>query len=1232
MGGFPARGRAVLESLEPRQLLAGDLAAHWLADDLVASLGDGDQVDHWFDRVAQISADRLDGSVRLVTDRLGGRAMVRFDGDQGGDNLVVPKTVNPMAGAQDFSIVVAFATTATDLRGGLGYWFQNTGLVDGSQLGLTQDWGISLNQAGQIGAGLGREFAQPTTNVYSSATGLNDGQLHVAAFTRQQGTISVYVDGGPADSRADADTRPRANLDLMIGSLLSHQGYFSGEIAEVRIYDGQLSEAEVGEVSSQIIIYYSNRPPVSIHDTYQLDEDEWMRVLATEGVLANDLDDDGDELTAVLVDAPQHGQLNLLADGSFFYVPDMNYVGEDSFSYRAVDFRASEETATVTLQVRPVHDPVEPVADQYKGTPNESLIVPVLSGVLVNDLNVDQSPMTAILVDDVQHGQLTLLGDGSFRYDPQGFAGIETFRYRVDDGTALSESTEVTLVINTPPAVVSDVYIVAEDTLLSRDAATGVLANDQDVDGDLLTAQLDTSTAHGNLTFQSDGSFQYAPAADFFGDDLFSYRVSDGVDESTAVYVQIQVQPVNDPPTTLSDTYIGLPDQVLQVGPDQGVLSNDSDIDSPSLRAILAVGPTHGQLILEDNGAFSYTPAPGFTGADQFRYRASDSLSETAEAVVTLRITPQPVIISEFMASNAETIETYVRATPDDRFEGELLSPDWIELRNLLSVPLDLDGVYLTDDPLELQKWQFPAGTIIAPDGYLVVFASGRDIRDPALDEQGWLHTNFQLSTSPDYLALVGMSGQVIHEFAPEYPPQRTHVSYGVQGTSSSEVGYFLQPTPGAPNASLREGLVADTQFSIDRGFFTEPIQLQITTATPDATIRYTTDGTAPSESHGQLYSGPLTIDKTTTLRAMAYRADLVPTNVDTHSYFFLQDVIEQTSQSTLEAGFPSSWRGTAPDYGLDSQSEFPRIAGDRNMPLEDAKQAIVNSLLAVPTLVHRAEHRRHVRHPGDLQQSRGHGRAVGASHVVRVGLSGRHGGISDRCRDSHPGRSLPQLRTDQEELVPPGIQDEIRSGAARVSAVRPGCRGRLRHVDPAHGVERRLAMGRRRWTTAIRAGRIPAPHPAGDGSARLARHAPCTCTSMGSTGACTTWWSDRISRSAPPISVQIPTAGMGSIPAKPINADGDRFRNTRTQGAWRTMQNLARDVQRAGTQEEKTALLMQLQGLNPDGTREPGSGRLSGSGKHDRLPDRELLRRQSRLAVQELLRGSRKQPGQHRL
>ena len=70
-------------------------------------------------------------------------------------------------------------------------------------------------------------------------------------------------------------------------------------------------------------------------------------------------------------------------------------------------------------------------------------------------------------------------------------------------------------------------------------------------------------------------------------------------------------------------------------------------------------------------------------------------------------------------------------------------------------------GMHLTDDAGDLTKWTFPAGTVIETDGYLVVFASGRDIQDPSLDENGYLHTNFKIDSDGDYLAVTTSDGTV---------------------------------------------------------------------------------------------------------------------------------------------------------------------------------------------------------------------------------------------------------------------------------------------------------------------------------------------------------------------------------------------------------------------------------------------------------------------------------------
>ena len=377
------------ETLESRQLLAGDLVGHWLAEDLSATLGDGDTVTNWTDSREAVVATAV-GTPTWGAYQLGGRAAVHFDPTDGDDALVVSRSDSPASRADDFSIVVAFATDSPDLAGGNGPWFQNTGLVDGSNLGLTTDWGLSINSSGQLSAGLGGGLGGAAATVYSTATGLNDGQLHVATFTRSGSNISLYVDDQPVNSPADADASTRANLGFAIGRLFSQQLPYTGDIAEVRFYDGALDTSEVATITDALQSFYGNSAPVPVDDTYTVAEDTAFFSVRAPGVLANDVDADGDALTAVLVDPPTHGSLALQANGGFFYDSDLNFFGTDTFTYRAVDFRDSEVLGTVTIEVTPAYDAARGVADSYKAVPTQVLTVDAANGVLANDVNTDQ--------------------------------------------------------------------------------------------------------------------------------------------------------------------------------------------------------------------------------------------------------------------------------------------------------------------------------------------------------------------------------------------------------------------------------------------------------------------------------------------------------------------------------------------------------------------------------------------------------------------------------------------------------------------------------------------------------------------------------------------------------------------------------------------------------------------------------------------------------------------------
>ncbi|MFW6161244.1 MAG: lamin tail domain-containing protein, partial [Planctomycetota bacterium] len=115
---------------------------------------------------------------------------------------------------------------------------------------------------------------------------------------------------------------------------------------------------------------------------------------------------------------------------------------------------------------------------------------------------------------------------------------------------------------------------------------------------------------------------------------------------------------------------------------------------------------------------------------------------------------------------------------------------------------------------------------------------------------------------------------------------------------------YYQAPTPGEPNLSdATVGFVADTEFSVDRGFYCEPFEVAITTATPGAEIRYTLDGRRPTATSGLLYDGPLWVDGTTVLRAAAFKDGWQPSNVDSQTYLFLDDVLEQNGDGSPPSG-----------------------------------------------------------------------------------------------------------------------------------------------------------------------------------------------------------------------------------------------------------------------------------------------------------------------------------------
>ena len=189
---------------------------------------------------------------------------------------------------------------------------------------------------------------------------------------------------------------------------------------------------------------------------------------------------------------------------------------------------------------------------------------------------------------------------------------------------------------NTPPVANDDAYTTDEDTTLIV-VAPGALSNDTDADGDALIAELLTPPLHGSETFNINGAFEYAPFAGYFGTDSFTYRVSDGTDDSNVATVTITVNKVNVAPVAVDDAYATEEDTRLTV-PASGVLGNDTDDDGDALTAVPDSGPGNGTLTLNANGSFDYTPNAGFFGTDSFTYHANDGSDDSNVAAVTITV------------------------------------------------------------------------------------------------------------------------------------------------------------------------------------------------------------------------------------------------------------------------------------------------------------------------------------------------------------------------------------------------------------------------------------------------------------------------------------------------------------------------------------------------------------------------------------------------------------------
>ena len=482
------------------------------------------------------------------------------------------------------------------------------------------------------------------TSTYAGAATFSGpaGILELAQSQTFAGSVSGFSThgGGNADELdlvdiASAGATAKFSGTATSGTLTVTGGTHTANITLLGNYT-QSNFSTAGDGHGGTLVFLNGQTPFTMADSYNDPVNQTLNINAAAGVLANDIDTNGLTFTAALNTGPAHGAVTLNPDGSFTYTPNAGFTGKDSFTYVAKDAIATSAPVTVTLNINagtPVSNP-----DAYGDGAGKALAVNAATGVLANDTDPNGLTLTAALNSNPAHGVVTLNADGSFNYTPTlGFAGKDTFTYIASDGVASGPPTTVTVTVTaSAPTSTADSYGDGAGHVLKVNAATGVLANDVDNNGLALSAAVSTGPAHGVVTVNADGSFNYTPTLGFAGKDSFTYVASDILSVGAPTTVTLNVSATA--PTSMADTYSDGANQILTVAAAAGVLANDTDNNGLALTAALATGPAHGAVTVNADGSFKYTPNAGFTGKDSFTYIPGDSLSVGAPTTVTVNV------------------------------------------------------------------------------------------------------------------------------------------------------------------------------------------------------------------------------------------------------------------------------------------------------------------------------------------------------------------------------------------------------------------------------------------------------------------------------------------------------------------------------------------------------------------------------------------------------------------
>lgn len=420
---------------------------------------------------------------------------------------------------------------------------------------------------------------------------------------------------------------------------LPNANFYGTDSFTYRAYDS-IDESVVTSTVTITVLPINDAPTLAATQSESTNEDTTLNFSLSMGT-----DTENDTLSYIKVSDPAHGTLNCTGGTArtCTYVPDSNYNGTDSFTYKVNDGNADSNTATVTITVIPVNDAPTLVASQSISTNEDT---PVTFDLTAGS-DIENDTLVYITRTSTSNGTINCLGgtSRSCTYTPSAnYNGSDSFTYLVNDGELDSTISTVTITVNAvndaPTLAATQSIVTDEDTPITFDLAQG-----SDPENDTLTYIKVTNTSSGSVicTGGTSRSCTYTPNANAFGSDSFTYKVNDGSLDSNIATVSITVNPVNDRPVMGANQNFATNDNT----PLNFTLSSASDVDLPAqtLSYKIVSPPAHGTLTNCINDTTyvtditcTYTSVANYNGTDSFTYIANDGLID-ANSVATVTIT-----------------------------------------------------------------------------------------------------------------------------------------------------------------------------------------------------------------------------------------------------------------------------------------------------------------------------------------------------------------------------------------------------------------------------------------------------------------------------------------------------------------------------------------------------------------------------------------------------------------